>query len=462
MLLSITSEQNRRPEFAGDVPTDAEVAKLQRELPKMGLEETHEYAKPLIQDEIASSLFNDPLKLEIVLSNTYDLWFTAWLSRSKTTGLGATPGEAFKIATGVDLLDVMRLGARIVKRSTDSHQVRFTRDELIVDGAAEGAIGYLFANMALPLDDYKVKLQEDRDAGAIGHQRYTLTQYPFLAVDDNTFVMLRHQWALDRLCGGQLYFEAWANFSSSSLRNRFKLAMSDAFEQFVGGILHRIFDKSPHLRAIVDEDEMQAAWTEKKGEKPSVCDWMLFGKGHCVVIDATNHAVKKEAAQGLATWDEYSAEIEEIFTERKFEQLLSTIDLVKKHGGWGNDKVDTKTMFAPLVVVPDAGVVNGLLTQFDINLRGHKAFNHLQPRVYAPGIVPISDIQLLEGMADMGLKFGKNPDMMDLIAKWRTGASKYGMASLQMFLLSQGAPALPLSDHILTNSRKVIQLLDGG
>jgi hypothetical protein len=78
MLLSITSEQNTSEEFAGDVPTDAEIAKLQRELPKMGLEETHEYAKPHIQNEIASSLFNQPLKYEIVLSNTYDLWFGAW------------------------------------------------------------------------------------------------------------------------------------------------------------------------------------------------------------------------------------------------------------------------------------------------------------------------------------------------------------------------------------------------
>ena len=132
--------------------------------------------------------------------------------------------------------------------------------------------------------------------------------------------------------------------------------MSDAFEQFVGGILDRIVDKSPHLRAIVGEDEMQAAWTEKKGQKPSVCDWMIFGKGHCIVIDATNHAVKGEAAQGLATWDEYSAEIEEIFTEGKFEQLVSTIDSVKKRGGWDDEKTDTQTMFAPLVVVPDAGV----------------------------------------------------------------------------------------------------------
>jgi hypothetical protein len=244
MLLSITSEQNSRPEFAGDVPTDAEVAKLQRDVPKMGLEETLEYAKTIIPDEVASLLFNLPLKYEIVLSNTDELWFIAWPSRSKTTGLGATPAEAFKIDTGVDLLEVMRLGARIVKRSTDAHQVRFTRDELLGDGATEAAIDYLFANMASTLDDFKAKLQADRDAGAIGHQRYTLTQFPLLAVDDNTFVMLRHQWALDRLCGVQLYFEAWFNLStqSSALGNRFK----GGDERRVRGLRRR--DSAPHGR----------------------------------------------------------------------------------------------------------------------------------------------------------------------------------------------------------------------
>jgi hypothetical protein len=82
----------------------------------MDADETLEYAKPLIQDEIASSLFNAPLKLEIVLSNTHDLWFTESAPRSKTTGLGATPAQAFEIATGVELLDMMRLGRRIIKR----------------------------------------------------------------------------------------------------------------------------------------------------------------------------------------------------------------------------------------------------------------------------------------------------------------------------------------------------------
>jgi hypothetical protein len=462
MLLSITSEQNTSEEFAGDVPTDAEIAKLQRELPKMSLEETHEYAKSHIQNEIASSLFNQPLKYEIALSNTYELWFRAWSPRSKTTGLGATPAEAFEIGTGVELLDVMRLGTRIIKRSIDTHQVRFTRDQLLADGAAASAIDLLFARMARPLDDYRVELQGDRDRGAIGNQRYTLTRFPFLAIDDDTFVMLRHQWAIDRLCGAQLYFEAWSSFSTGGLRNRFKTAMCDAFEGFVGGILHRIFDKCPHLTTIVDEVEMQSAWTEKKGETPPVCDWMIFGKDHCIVIDATNRALKEDAAQGLATWDAYSSEIEEIFTNGKFGQLLSTIDLVKKHGGWANEKIDTKTMWTPLVVVPDAGVVNGLLTQFDLNLRGHRVFKHLSPQVYAPGIVPISDVQLLEGMVDTAAKYGKNPNVIDLIANWRAKASKYGLASLQLYLATSGYPLLPLSDHVVKNSRKVMKLLAGG
>ncbi|MFL0160287.1 hypothetical protein ACJH41_23350 [Mycobacteroides chelonae] len=461
LLLSITSEQNMRPELAGDVPTPAEIAELQRDMSKMGLEEMLELLKTIVPDEVASALFNQPLKYEIAVSNTFDVWFNEWSPRSKTSGLGTTPAEAFVIATGVDLIDVMRLGARIIKRSIDLQQVRFTRDELLADGASENAINLLLANMALLVDDCRAKLLDNRDVGAIGHQRYTLTQYPFLALDENTFIMLRHHWALDRLCGEQLFFEAWAGLSSRSLANRFKIAMSDAFEQFVGGILGRIVARSPHLRVIVGEDEMQAAWTEKRGQKPSVCDWMILGDGHCIVIDATNHAVKSEAAQGLATWDEYSAEIEEIFTQGKFEQLVSTIESVRKRGGWGDEKTDAHTMFAPLVVVPDSGIPSALLTQFDLVNRARKPFGHLQPQVYAPGVMQLADVQLLEGLADMGqklAKLGNKPDMLQLIAAWRTAATAIGESSLQLYLERRGWPR-PLSEHIIENGSKAVRRL---
>ena len=77
LLLSITSEQNMRPEFAGDVPTAAEKGKLQRDMPKMGLDEMLEYLKTIVPDEVATALFNDPRKYQIVVSNTFDMWFSA-------------------------------------------------------------------------------------------------------------------------------------------------------------------------------------------------------------------------------------------------------------------------------------------------------------------------------------------------------------------------------------------------
>ncbi len=299
LLLSITTEQNLNSEFAGDVPTTDEIAKLQHKLPKMGLEELHEYAKPLIQGEIASALFNAPLRLEIVLSNTYDLWFTKWAPRSKTTGLGATPAEAFKIATEVELIDIMRLGLRIIKR-TKNQQVRFSRDELLADGASEAAIDYLFTNMALKLDDFKTKLQEDRNAGEIGHQRYPHA----VPVPRHQRQRIRHhpppvgprpplrRPALLRSVGQP------PRIGPTSVQDRDERRLRTVRR----GHSPRIVDKCPHLLAIADEPDMQAAWTQKKGVEPSVCDWLILGKDHCVVIDATNHAVKEDAAQGLATW----------------------------------------------------------------------------------------------------------------------------------------------------------------
>lgn len=466
ILLSITSEQNSVPGFASDVPTPDEIAKIEREMPKNSLEELLEYARKFIPDEVASNLYNMPAKYEMVLSNTYDLWFAPWAEKSKTTGLGATPAEAFKTGTGVELLDLLRLGHRIVKRSSGDHQVRFTRDELVADGVTDAAIDYLIGHMALTLDEYRKALAADREAGGIAHQRFTFTQYPFITVDDSTIAMIRHQWAMERLCGATLYHEAWYSLSSQSrgLGDRFKNAMNEAFEVFVGGILHRIAAKGKGIQKIADEAEMQAAWTEKKDKTPSVCDWMLLGEGHCVVIDATNHAVKADAAQGLATFEEFAADIDKIYVEGKFKQLLSTTDLAKKHGGWGGEVVNEDTNFVPLVVIPDTGVPTGIITNFDITERGRKVFQHLQPHVYPAGLITVSDVQLLEGMADFALSMPQGPgtdrNMMKLLAGWRHAVVSQGDSSLQIFLHRRGFP-LPLSRHILDISHKVMKLLDG-
>jgi hypothetical protein len=55
---------------------------------------------------------------------------------------------------------------------------------------------------------------------------------------------------------------------------------------------------------------------------------------------------------------------------------------------------------------------------------------------------------------------GQDRNMMKMLAGWRYAASGQGEASLQIFLHRRGFP-LPLSKHILSNSRKMIALLDG-
>lgn len=190
---------------------------------------------------------------------------------------------------------------------------------------------------------------------------------------------------------------------------------------------------------------------------------MLLCEGHCVVIDATNHAVKADAAQGLATFEQYAADIDKIYVEGKFKQLLSTIDLAKKHGGWDGNVVNNATNFVPLVVIPDTGVPTGVITNFDIVERGRKIYQHLQPHVYPPGLITVADVQLLEGMTDLALSLPQRPgtdrNMMKLLAGWRHAVLSEGDSSLQIFLHRRGFP-LPLSTHILANSSKVIKLFD--
>lgn len=91
-----------------------------------------------------------------------------------------------------------------------------------------------------------------------------------------------------------------------------------------------------------------------------------------------------------------------------------------------------------------------------------RSFSRTFSRVcYAPSIVPVTDIQLLEGMAEYAGRAlpSQDRDVMKMIAGWRWAATKHGEASPKFFLTRRGIP-LPLRQHIVSNARKVIQLLD--
>lgn len=83
--------------------------------------------------------------------------------------------------------------------------------------------------------------------------------------------------------------------------------------------------------------------------------------------------------------------------------------------------------------------------------------------MYPAGLITVADVQLLEGLADFALSVplgpGQDRNLMKLLAGWRHAAVSQGDSSLQIFLHRRGFP-LPLSKHILDNSRKAIELLE--
>ncbi|MFD8102872.1 hypothetical protein ACFV24_25370 [Nocardia fluminea] len=384
-------------------------------------------------------------------ATTFETWFSNWPDRVSDLTLGKTPAEAFMAATGIQLIDILRLGD-IVRQKSFAGDIAFDTDQLVAAGASEQAVKFVTARMAMKPSAYRDNLALDRGRGDVQHQRYTMTQFPFLEIGDNKLLLLRHQWGIDRFIGNQLYWETYASFGTSHTKKvagYFSQAMDYMFEDLVGRTLDRILSRSSNAEELVTESQMQSAW-EKSGEKPSVCDWAILEEGRCVVIDATNHPLNFKLAQGLGDAASYSSDIDKIFTNKKFDQLVSTMDHLSNPGWQGRSHGGG--LFIPLVVVPDSSVPNTRTTELDFQLRAKPKFARFEPRVCPPGIISYSDLRLLEGICEHSpLPF------CTVLSRWRRFAVA-NLETLQRFI-DVNFPARQLPRHILKSSREFEKLI---
>ncbi|MEV6225371.1 hypothetical protein AB0M13_27320 [Nocardia fluminea] len=453
LLLSVSSEQQRDEHFAGDVPTISELNALEKERAGLDAEASFRLMRDMLVDEVAAILFNTPIKLEVVQSTTFETWFSMWPSRVTNPALGKTPAEAFEIATGLALVDLLRLGD-IVRQRSWAGEVVFDTAQLTSDGASEESVRFMAERMSMRPAEYRDSLTQDRSRGDVQHQRYTMTQFPFLEIDSNKFILLRHQWGIDRFIGNQLYWETYASFAEKHTKKtavHFSQAMDYMFEELVGRTIVRIVaTEATGVAEILTESQMQDAW-QKKGEMPSVCDWAILGSELCVVIDATNHPLDFKLAQGLGDAASYAADIDKIFTNKKYDQLISTMDHLESPGWQG--KSYRTSRFVPLVVVPDNSVPNSSFAEIDFQARAHPKFARFQPRVLPPGTISYSDLRLLEGICE------RSPRSFATIAGgWRYYAAKT-KGTLQQFI-DKYFHGSPLPRHLLETSREFQTLIN--
>jgi hypothetical protein len=456
LLLSIHTEQQSRPEFGADVPSRREIDRLAEEISAFDEAQMLTRLRELLPDQAAAMLFNAPLKLEVAHANAINIWFAPWPDKVNESRFGRSPAEAFKEATGVDLADLLHLGHLITDVKKPARVV-FTRRELVDAGASEQAVAYLAEHMSRDLAELQDALGEDRLRGSVAHQRFTLTRFPLLRQPGDTFVMLRHQWAADRLFGALLYWDAYSGFGDESRRlgARFSEAMDHMFEKQVGLALGRIAKRSSAIEQVIDEAQLQEQWAERAGEPPSVCDWVIPAGKACFVIDATNHPLNFSIAQGLATSDDYEADMDKIFTNKKFDQLAQTMRQLRQRG-WEGSSIGSETSYVPIVVVPDTGVPRTTFTEIDLRVRAQPIFQDFLGYVTAPTVLSMSDLLLLEGIAEWYTQL----DFVQVIGSWRQVSAKVPM-TLQQFLDSVGMQR-PLPRHVLDSHKRFIKMIGSG
>ena len=173
--------------------------------------------------------------------------------------------------------------------------------------------------------------------------------------DDEAYLAIRPAWVLDRFCGSQLYWQTFFDFGTEKdLRGQqFSQAMNYVFEESVGYLFRRVSRRAGSAITLITEKEMQQAWAGKN--TPSVCDWVLVSGKYCLLVDATNHWLDEKAAQGFAKVEDYTADVEETFINKKFQQLKSTIELLAENG-WDGCHFDDQTVYVPMVIVPNSGI----------------------------------------------------------------------------------------------------------
>ncbi|MDN2495285.1 hypothetical protein FHY52_00910 [Nocardia nova] len=450
LLLAIATEQQMPPEFESDVPTDYEFAELDAKFKAMAPEELYATAHRFLHDQTAGVLFNTPRKIECLKADVLDFWYSPWADRAANT-LGDKPADIFKSATGIGFDDFLRAGVRVVE-AVSSGKSTLRLDDLADDRLLRD---FITENTSLDLAHYREQLAADRERGDVKLQRYTFTRYPFLDLGDGKLLILRSQWAAERFFGEPAQFDvmaALAGRGDNTSAKRFSEGIKYQFEDIVGGVLTRIAARSQRIDALVPEADMEREWMEKKGQKPSVCDWVLRAGPIDILVEATHHPVNAALAQGLADGEAYSADADKILSDRKFKQLASVMGLVRRLGWSGQPQPDA--IFIPIVVVPNSGTPSSTLSELDNGNRAESIFTEFQGRVARPAVLRLQDLQILEGIGDY-----LPVDVVQVLYAWR----KFPIPlSLQDFLEMNNNMPRPLSRHIHDAAARLDQQLGTG
>lgn len=432
-----------------------DMGQIDAEMRLMSGDELGALANEMAVDEAASMLFNASRLPEQMKCMTHEFWYQPWATKVGDQ-LGVTPSDTFREATGISMDEFLRAGD-VITQVLRTGRARFDLGTLQENGVSNEVVQYIKRNMVRDLDEFRAMSRRDRERGDVGAQRYTFTQFPFLDLGDGIVLALRAQWGMDRFFGNAPEFDVqqgFVDYGKSEWAKQFQDAVKHQFEEIVGRIVARIAANSAMFCSVVGEAEMQAVWTVKKGQQPKVCDWMVSTRdGFTWLIDATHRPLRAPLAEGWGSGDDFTSNLEAFLTSKKARQFESVIDHLTEHG-WGGGSF-TDAAFAPFVVVPDVGLPSTPMSMLLVGLCAREMMATSKGKMLTPAVVSISDLMLLEGMAET-----PGVEVANLIRAWR----QLGFMPLQQYLDACGFPYRPCPQRMVAAAADLdvrIQLVRG-
>ncbi|MDD4866934.1 MAG: hypothetical protein PHQ28_07415 [Mycobacterium sp.] len=157
------------------------------------------------------------------------------------------------------------------------------------------------------------------------------------------------------------------------------------------------------------------------------------------LIDATHRPLRQPLAEGWGSGEDFASNLEAFLTSKKARQFESVIDHLTECGWDGRSFMDTT--FAPFVVVPDVGLPSTPTSLMLVGICAREMMAAYGGRMLAPAVVSISDLLLLEGMAET-----PRVEVANLIRTWR----QVGVMPLQQYLEACGFPYRPCPRFMVT------------
>lgn len=411
--------------------------------PRQGAELWGGLDSGLAAELVANQYFNHAVSPVDQMAWANNNWRAPWPRPSVPEALirraGGEPSDLFLEATGTDVDDFTSVGVHLWVQAQQRQFLRFPSEFFDLLGIERAAVDRFLNETSTDLASLKAAVQVERArTGSSRWAFHSLRRHPIIRLDNGEWLVLRLGFVIERALGDVTHHDVRNHLrevdaaTGSKRDEAFRGCLARALESHVGDSLERTFPALGGERRVFGEVAMQKAWTTKKNQVPSVCDYAVDCGDVWLLFDVTDRRLPENLINGTADAAALDDELDVVLTDKKAKQFASTVRNLKTDMATlvGHQMVPG-TRFVCVVVTPNGGL-------------------GWTPAVSNRAKERLSELGVLQGAATLPLAIMSVKEVNELERAVETGQSGSGLltdwrtngegVSFEQVLLAQGIP----------------------